>query len=117
VTVRIAVLDPVPRVAEIVAVVFDFTEAALTVNVAEVFPAGIVTVDGTAAADTLLDNVITKPPVGAAELIVTVPLLDLPRATDTGLNTRDLRVGEVTVKVPVFEVVPSLPVTIAAVLA
>ena len=46
VIVSTAVLELLPNVAVIVAVVFDVTDVVLTVKVTEVFPAGIVTVAG-----------------------------------------------------------------------
>jgi hypothetical protein len=83
----------------IVAVVFELTEVVFTVKVADVFPAAIVTVDGTVAAERLLDRVMTRPPVGAAALTVTVPVLDFPGATVAGLKVTDLIVGGVIVSV------------------
>jgi hypothetical protein len=51
------------------------TELVVTMNVAEVLPANIVTVPGTwAAAVLLLPKLTVIPPVGAAPLIVTVPV-------------------------------------------
>jgi hypothetical protein len=62
-------------VPEITAVVFDCTLWVLTVNVALVFPAATVTLEGTVATDVLLlVSVTTAPPEGAAELRVTVPV-------------------------------------------
>ena len=107
-------MDTAPKVAVIVAVVFDVTEAALAVNVAVVFPAGIVTVPGTVAAE-VLESVTTKPPIGAAELIVTVPVLDLPEATVVGPKVSDLSVGPVKVSVAVFDTLPRLAVKVTAV--
>ena len=113
--VSVAVFAVPLSVADIVAVVFDVTEAALAVNVAVVLPAGIVTVAGTVAAD-VLDSVITSPPAGAAEPIVTVPVLDLPEATVAGLSVSDFSVGAVIVSVAVFDTLPRVAVKVAAVL-
>ena len=112
---RTAVFVVPLSVAEIVAVVFAVTEADLTVNVAVVLPAAIVTVAGTVA-DEVLESVITSPPTGAAELIVTVPVLDLPEATVVGLSVSDFRVGAVIVSVAVFDTLPRVAVKVAAVL-
>ncbi len=63
------------------------TEAAVTVKVALVDPAGTVTLDGTVAREVLLlDSVTTAPPDGAALLSVTVPCDVLPENTVVGFN-------------------------------
>ena len=85
--------------ADIVAVVFDPTFVVVTVNVAEVLPAAIVTVAGAVAADWLLDNAITRPPTGAEPLILTVPEDDFPPATLAGLSVSEIRVGGLIVSV------------------
>jgi hypothetical protein len=56
----------IPDVAEL-------TDPPVTVNVADVEPAGIVTVEGTKTAVELDDNKTTMPPLGAAAENVTVP--------------------------------------------
>jgi hypothetical protein len=84
-------------VAEIDALVFEVTAVVFTVKVADVLPAGIVTVDGVVAEATLLDNEMASPPVGAAEVMVTVPVLVLPPLTEVGLKVTDLIVGAVRV--------------------
>jgi hypothetical protein len=61
-----------------VADVFAFAFVVDIVNVADVLPDGMVTVFGTVVELRLLESVMTRPAGGAAELIVTVPLLDLP---------------------------------------
>lgn len=68
----------VPSVARIVAPVVEGTGVVEIVNVAEVIPTGIVTVAGTVAAGMLLDSMMTRPPAGAGDPIVTVPVLDWP---------------------------------------
>jgi len=74
------------------------TVEVLTVKVIEVLPAGIVTDLGSVAEVALLDSEITAPPVGAAEDIVAVPVLDLPPTTDVGFSDRELSIGAVTVR-------------------
>lgn len=62
-------------------------------KVAEVAPPGIFTLAGTVAAEPLEDKEMTKPPVGATDVSVTLPVLDLPPTTDVGLRVSDLTVG------------------------
>jgi len=58
-----------------------------TVKVALVDPAGTVTLAGTVAATVLLlDNETVRPPEGAAEVRVTVPVAELPPTTAVGLR-------------------------------
>jgi hypothetical protein len=73
VTVSDAFAEIVAYVAVIVAVWFELTVDVETVNVAEVTPAGTVTVEGTDAALELDESATTVPPVGAAAERVTVP--------------------------------------------
>jgi hypothetical protein len=74
VTVNVAVLELVPRVAVIVTEVDVETADVDMVNVAVVLPAATVTEEGTVAVLVLLlDRVTTVPPVGAATDRVTVP--------------------------------------------
>ncbi len=58
----------------------------LTVNVPLVYPAMTVTLDGTVAADALLERLTTAPPLGAAPLRVTVPVDEDPPLTLVGLS-------------------------------
>jgi hypothetical protein len=53
--------------------VAELTDPPLMVNVADVAPAGIVTVEGTETAVELDDSKTTMPPLGAAAENVTVP--------------------------------------------
>jgi hypothetical protein len=87
----------------------------ITVNVTAVLPAGIVTVFETAAIEELLDKEITIPPTGAATVIVTVPVDDLPPTTDAGLKVTDLTAGGLTVKVADAETPFNVPVTLTLV--
>ena len=57
-----------------------------TGKVALVDPAGTVTLAGTVAAVLLLDSETTKPPDGAAEVRVTVPVAEFPPTTAVGLR-------------------------------
>ena len=98
--------------AETVTLVFDFTDVVPTLKVAEVLPAGIVTAEGAEANPELTDRATTRPPDGAAEVIVTVPVLDYPPTTLAGLNVNDLSVGAITVSVAVFEMPPSVAVKV-----
>jgi len=89
------------KVEVIVAVVLDLTDLVLTVKVAEVLPAGMVTVFGAVAELMLLAREITSPPDGAGDPTVTFPMLDLPPLTDAGVKLIEVRTGGVTVIVPV----------------
>jgi len=97
VMVKTAVLDVAPVLAVMVALVVELTVDVLTVNVAEVLPAGMVTVAGAVADDWLLERVMTKPPVGAAEPMVTVPVDELPPETLVGFSVSDDNPGAFTV--------------------
>ena len=82
VNVVVAVL--LPCVAVIVALVDEATGVVATAKVAVVAPAATVTEDGTVA---LVDPELREtetPPVGAAELRVTVPVEDRPPNTEVG---------------------------------
>ena len=77
VIVSVAVFVAPLSVAEIVVLVVDVGFAMVTLNVIEVFPAGMVTETGTLAASELeLDKAIVVPPVGATPEIVTVPVTE-----------------------------------------
>ena len=56
----------------------DATGLVVTPKVPVVAPAATVTVAGTTAAALSLANAITTPPIGAAPLIVTVPVDPVP---------------------------------------
>lgn len=92
-TVKFAVIDELPKVAVTGTIVFEDTFGAFTVNIAEVRPARIVTVAGTDAEEPWLESATTSPPVGATEVIVTVPVLDFPLSTDDGLNVSPFNEG------------------------
>ena len=99
-------------VAEIVADLGPLTAVVLTTKVAEVFPAGIVAVAGTEAEVKVLDNLTTKPPVGAWPPRVTVPLLGVPPATVVGFKVTEVSEGGLTAKVTVLETEPFLAVMV-----
>jgi hypothetical protein len=63
----------------------------VTVNVAALLPAAIVTEAGTVAEALLLASVTTAPPVGAAAVKVTVPVTDVPPVTLAGLTVTELK--------------------------
>jgi hypothetical protein len=76
----------------IVTVVEAATALALTVNVALVAPAAIVTLEGTlAAAVSLLESVTIAPPAGAPPLRVTVPVEEFPPVTLVGFSESEER--------------------------
>ena len=62
------------------------TVPVLTVNVPLVYPAMTVTLDGTVAADALLERLTTAPPLAAGPLRVTVPVDEDPPLTLVGLS-------------------------------
>ncbi len=71
-------------------------------KVADVAPAATVTLAGTcAAAVLLLVSVTTAPPDGAGPLNVTVPVDELPPATEVGFSVKADNVGGFTVSVVV----------------
>jgi len=94
------------------------TASVVTLKLAVVAPAATVTVAGTVAADVVPDARLTvKPPVGAAELIVTVPT-DVPApVTVVGLRLRALTVGAVIASDAVVLLPASVAVTVAEALA
>jgi hypothetical protein len=71
------VVTEFPRyVAVIVAVCVELTALVVTVKVADVAPAGMLTIAGTVAAVELEDRETTAPPAGAAAVKSTVPWMD-----------------------------------------
>jgi hypothetical protein len=103
VTVRTADLVTPALVPEIVALVVLRTRFVVTVKVAAVVPAAMVTLDGTVATVVLLLVSWTVIPVGgAAPLRVTVPVDELPPMTFDGFNFNEDNVGRVIVNVAVF---------------
>ena len=76
----------------------DETCVVLIVKVVEVAPAGTVTVAGTAATGLELDSVTGIPPLGAAPLIVTVPVAEIPSLTEVGLTVKEAGPGAQTAR-------------------
>ena len=77
-----------------VTVVDATTGLVLTVNVALLAPAAIVTLEGTRATNVLLlESVTCAPPAGAGPLNVTVPVDEFPPVTLVGLNVSEASVG------------------------
>ena len=88
---------------EIVVFVVLRTRFVVTVKVAAVAPAAMVTLDGTVAtAVLLLESWMVTPADGAAPLRVTVPVDGLPPTTFDGFNFNEDSVGRVIVSVAVF---------------
>ena len=94
VTFKIACLVAPAYEAETVTDVLVRTRFVVTVNVAEVAPASIVTVLATFATVGLLEaRFTTAPPEGAGALNVTVPCEELPPLTLVGFNVREDKVA------------------------
>jgi hypothetical protein len=103
VTVKVAVLWTLSKVAVIVTGVLVATGSVVAVKVAVVAPAATVTDAGTWAAAGVLElSVTTKPPVGAGLASVTVPVEDTPPTTEVGSKATDVRTGVVTIRVAVW---------------
>jgi len=83
-----------PPLVDIVAVLVDVTAVIVIGYIAVVVPASTVTLAGTwAATASLLVNVTTAPPAGAAALSVTVPVEGFPPSTDAGSKPTALNVA------------------------
>jgi hypothetical protein len=113
--VKVAALERVPRVAEILAVVCAVTAVVVMVNVPEVLPAAIVIVAGTLAALPTLDRLTTSPPAGAAVPIVTVPVDGFPPITEAGFKLKPVRSGGLMVKFADTEIPLSFALIVATV--
>jgi hypothetical protein len=114
--VSAAVAEVLFAVAVIVAVVAPATAVVDTVKVAVVAPAAMVTVLGTVADVELLVRAMLRPPVGAADPIVAVPVEEFPPTTEVGATVIDVKLGGAIVKVAVAEVLFALAVIVAVVL-
>jgi hypothetical protein len=89
--VMMADLVTLPSVAETVTFLADVTRLAVMANVAEVAPAGMVTEEGTVAAELLLDSATTSE-VAAAPFRATVPVAEFPLTSEAGRLSK-LRAG------------------------
>ena len=119
-TDSVAVLVAPPKAPPTVTAVAAVTAVVVTPKVALVAPAATVTLAGTPATIVLLlDNVTMAPPVGAAVVKVTVPVLGAPPTTFVGLTVTEDRVGAagagLTVSTAVRETAPKAPVIVSAV--
>jgi len=92
-TVSEAVLVTPAYDAEMVTGVDAVTALVLTVNVALLAPAAIVTLADTLAAPLLLESSTCAPPVSAGPLSVTVPVEGDPPVTLVGFSVSEERVG------------------------
>ena len=90
-----AVVVAFPHCAEIVTLLLGAEASVVTVNVADVLPAGTVTpLAGTFADCVSLEvRVTATPPVGAGPLKVTVPTDESPAATLVGLRVNEVGVS------------------------
>src|SRR5437870_3512477 len=87
---KVALFVTPPAVEETVTEVLDAPADVVTMNVAELPPAAIVTLAGTLATEgLLLDSATTIPPAGARPLRVTVPVEELPASTAEGESVND----------------------------
>jgi hypothetical protein len=90
-------------VAVIVTLDDEVVALVVTAKVAVVLPAAIVTLAGTLATRVLLVfSVMAAPPVGAALLMLTRPVADVPPTTLVGLTDRDESFTVVIVNVAVL---------------
>jgi len=117
VTIRVAVLETPLRVAVIVGDSFTFGRKVVDVNVAVVAPAAMVTDAGGVVCELEAERLTTMPPVGAALLIVTVPVVLLPPRTVVGFNVKPVSTGALTAKVAVAVAEPVVAVIVSDLLA
>ena len=106
-TVKVTLFVIVPYVEEITTGVLESTGVVVSVNVAEVLPAGTATVPiaGTWATDVLpLCRLIIAPPAGAAPFSVTVPVEGFPPTSVAGFTLSDDSAAAFTFKVADFVV-------------
>ena len=88
VMLRAAETGDIPIVAEMLADVEAGTARVVTVKVAEVEPAAIITLEGTVALTLSEERMTTAPPVAAGPDSVTVPVEDVPLITEVGESVR-----------------------------
>lgn len=116
-SVTVTPTDEVRKDAVIFAVVFAVSTFVVTLKVAEVAPPATVTVVGTVAALELLDNLMAKPPVGAAEASVTAPVNVVPPTAVSGVTVRPLINGVLIVKLALEVLFPDVAFMTATVFA
>ena len=75
------------------AVVDDVTVVVVIVKVAVVFPAATTTLGGAVADELSLHRPTQSPPDGAGAVRVTVPVEELPPATEVGLSDSEDKAG------------------------
>jgi hypothetical protein len=92
-TVKFALTDEPEIFAVTIAVFVAVTLLVAHVNAADVEPPEIVTDDGPPQTVDVDFNATTVPPLGAAELILTVPVEDDPPTMVLGLNEREVSFG------------------------
>jgi len=109
-SVPVAVVEPVVPVT--VTLVLAPTVEVVAVNVAVVAPAATVTLAGTVTEAAPDERATGRPPVGAAPLMVTVPVELAPPATVAGLKLSAEITGELTVSTAVPEVPLNVPVIV-----
>ena len=103
------------EVAVNVTFVEDSTLFVLTTNLAEVCPAGTMTVAGTVAVELPLFNETVKPPTGAGESKVTTPVEVAPPLTVVGETANDNKVGGKIVNALLTDTPPAFAVMVALV--
>jgi len=110
------VLDVVPTVAVILAIVTSGMPEVMIVKDADVAPAATVTLGGSTTKGVEVSDAkaTTVPPVGAGPFSVTVPVEDVPPRTEVGFTVRPAGTGAVTLSVAIAELPPSVAVTVAA---
>jgi len=94
------------NVATMLGFVVDLTPVVVILKLTDDAPAGTVTVEGTVAAALSDVTDIAMPPVGAAPLILTVPVGDTPPIIGFGLMAMLVKMGRRTVKGAEAEVPP-----------
>lgn len=104
VTVTFAVLVELPDLAVIALVNAEPTAIVVSLNVAELAPAAMVTLAGGEAIYPLDERVTATPPAGASPLRVTVPVGEVPAITGEGVIVKPSRAGGLIVSVAVLEV-------------
>lgn len=112
-TVRVEVLEIVPFVAVIFAATELETVEVVIVKLAEVDPAGTVTVAGVWTLDVLHAKLTDAPPAGAGPFRATVPEAESPPTTDAGEMTTDVNASAEMERVAVTDAEP-IPAVIVA---